>query len=296
MRPRESNRLQLVVRSTDQRRWERGDPRILAIEPAGVINAGGVIDILGENFGAQDRKHIAITPYRYHPLNSQRDWPGVMQIISWSDTTIRARLPANLQSAPHYVFIYWSRDYEDRSNQVTVQVRAAGGAGAGAGAGILPVGQSRRQPAPPAQSANDTRRDPAPPAEAAGRGPRPKAVPFVTNSGMMIERVTFQRQSGSQVLALGGRRFGTVQGSKIVSLNRNGTRHTVQVVSWGDHEVRVRVPANLPAGQYRMLVYYDHSLVTSSNSQKITLGEAGPPVVRRPPPPPARGSRGRASG
>ncbi len=300
MRPHESNRLQLVVRSTDERAWERGNPRILTIEPAGAINAGGVVDILGEYFGDQGRKHIAITPYRYHPLHSQSDSPPVLQIISWSDTTIRARLPANLQSAEHYVFIYWGLDYEDRSNQVTVQVLGGAGAGGGGGAGILPVGQSRRQPAPRPESANDARRDPAPPAESAGnrrneRGPVPMTVPFVTSSGMSIDRVTFQRQAGSRILVLGGRRFGTVQGQKLVSLNRNGTRHTAQVISWGDYEVRVRVPANLADGEYRVLVYYDNSLVTSSNSQPLTLGDVGPPVVRRPPPP-ARSGRGRASG
>ncbi|MHB9081498.1 MAG: hypothetical protein ACYC3X_28845 [Pirellulaceae bacterium] len=229
-RPRESNRLQLIVRTTEPAGWEHGDPRIIAIEPPGAVPAGSVIDILGTDFNARGRRNIAITPYRSHPFNGLSDSAPVLQILSWSDTRIRARLPANLQTAEHFVFMYWGVDYyDDRSNQVSLQVQATGGAGGGAS--FLPAGGNHRQPAPPARAANDVDRDPAPPARAAhhadrdpapparaangaarNSAPLPMMVPFVTQGGMTIEHVTVQGLPGSQRLILQGRRFGTVQG------------------------------------------------------------------------------------
>jgi len=276
MHARESNRLQLVIRTTAEDGWERGRPHILAIEPPGEVRAGSVVDILGEDFGEQGRKKIAITPFRYHPLNEASDRPPLLDVISWSDVRIRARLPADLPRNEYFLFIYWSRDYEDRSNALSLRVIAAGGGGGGS-SGILPFGAGG-----PAGGGGS--RNPAPPAEAAGGGTRPQTVPFVTNSDMTIERVTFLHQADSRIMLLSGRRFGTVQGQKIVSLNRQGTRQTAQVVSWSDREVRVRVPAGLPVGEYRVLVYYDRSLATSSNSQQVRLGAD--------PPPPARGRSG----
>ncbi|MHB8974100.1 MAG: hypothetical protein ACYC3X_26170 [Pirellulaceae bacterium] len=290
-RPRESNRLQLVVRTTETGGWEHGNPRIIAIEPPGGVSAGDVIDILGTDLNARGRRNIAITPHRYHPFNGLSESAPVLQIISWSDTRIRARLPTNLRTEEHYVFMYWGIDYGDRSNQVSIQVWAAGSGGGGAG--ILPIGQNNRQPTPPARAANDADHAPAPPARsasdgAASPGPVPMTIPFVTQSGMTIDRVTVQGLPGVQTLILRGRKFGTVPGTKFVALNLNGV-HRAAVTRWGDYEVQVRVPANLPSGEYRVLVYYDESLATSSNSQQVRLGGAAPPIVRRQPPPPARG-------
>jgi hypothetical protein len=119
-------------------------------------------------------------------------------------------------------------------------------------------------------------------------------IPIVTQSGMTIVSVTVTGLAGSQTLILHGRRFGTVRGEKIVSLNLNGRRYSAEVSRWMDNEVRV--PANLPAGEYRVLVYYDASREVSSNSQPVRLGRVDPPVVRRQPPPPARGVHRRSAG
>jgi hypothetical protein len=43
------------------------------------------------------------------------------------------------------------------------------------------------------------------------------------------------------------------------------------VLSWSDNLIRVRIPNYLDAGNYRVLVYYDDSFRTSSNSVDLDI-------------------------
>jgi hypothetical protein len=45
----------------------------------------------------------------------------------------------------------------------------------------------------------------------------------------------------------------------------------MQVVSWSNEVIRARVPRTLMPGNYRVLVYYDDSFRTSSNSLPVTI-------------------------
>ena len=68
------------------------------------------------------------------------------------------------------------------------------------------------------------------------------------------------------------------QGDNIPSINR-GHANALEVLSWSDTEVRVRIPADLPAGCYKVLIYHDDSYRTSTNSLNFMITDAPRPAV-----------------
>jgi hypothetical protein len=94
---------------------------------------------------------------------------------------------------------------------------------------------------------------------------------------MFIERVTPHAVHTGDVIDIRGDRFDTFQGNKIVAINNGGVT-SVRVLSWSDNLIRVRIPNHFNPGSYRVLVYYDDSYRTSSNSVEVTVSPRPRPL------------------
>lgn len=88
---------------------------------------------------------------------------------------------------------------------------------------------------------------------------------MLATDGMYIRAVTPRSGPPGTVVAISGRNFGATQGTRIPSINLCQA-HAMPVLSWSDTLIRVRVPAGLFNGAYKVLIYYDSSRRTSSNS------------------------------
>lgn len=82
---------------------------------------------------------------------------------------------------------------------------------------------------------------------------------------MAITSLSRERGSAGQIVAIRGRDFGAAPTGKIAAINRCRV-YRAEVVSWAPTEVRVRIPSGLPAGACKVLIYYDATFRTSSNS------------------------------
>ena len=87
---------------------------------------------------------------------------------------------------------------------------------------------------------------------------------------MLIERVSPHAVYAGDIVEIRGERFDSFQGNKILAIN-HGRVNSVRVLSWSDNLIRVRIPNYLNAGSYRVLVYYDDSFRTSSNSVELDI-------------------------
>ena len=87
---------------------------------------------------------------------------------------------------------------------------------------------------------------------------------------MLIKRVSPHAVRTGDTIEIRGERFDSFQGNKIVAIN-HGRVNSVRVLSWSDNLIRVRIPNYLDAGNYRVLVYYDDSFRTSSNSVDLDI-------------------------
>jgi CARDB len=112
-------------------------------------------------------------------------------------------------------------------------------------------------------------RQPAPPAVGVG-GDRGDGVPHYHRGGVTIERINPDVTSPGRAINIYGRNFGSVRGEKIVGINR-GRVNRMEVLDWSDDRIRARVPDRLASGNYRVLIYYDDSFRTSSNSLEVTI-------------------------
>lgn len=110
---------------------------------------------------------------------------------------------------------------------------------------------------------------PPPPAIGIG-GDRGNDVPHYHRSGMMIERINPDVTSPGRVITINGRNFGSHQGERVLGINR-GRVNRMEVLDWSDDRIRARVPDRLASGSYRLLIYYDDSFRTSSNSLEVTV-------------------------
>jgi hypothetical protein len=88
--------------------------------------------------------------------------------------------------------------------------------------------------------------------------------------GMLIERVVPNVSFPGGVIAINGRNFGRVQGTKIPAINR-GHVDQLQVTRWTDTQISARVPLDLVGGTYRVLIYCDDTYRTGSNSLEVTI-------------------------
>jgi hypothetical protein len=110
---------------------------------------------------------------------------------------------------------------------------------------------------------------PAPPAVGIG-GDRGNGVPHYHRGGMTIERVDPDLTSPGRVINIYGRNFGSFQGERIVSIN-HGRVNRMGVLDWSDDRIRARIPDRLAPGNYRLMIYYDDSFRTSSNSLEVIV-------------------------
>ena len=139
------------------------------------------------------------------------------------------------------------------------------------------IGIGRRKPAPPAVGVYRgqppppvIRRQPPPPAVAGRPGIIPDPPHYHTGGGMLIDSVNPQAATVGDIIEIRGERFDSFQGNKIVAINQ-GRVNSVRVLSWSDNLIRVRIPEYLNAGSCRVLVYYDDSFRTSSNSVELDI-------------------------
>jgi hypothetical protein len=91
-----------------------------------------------------------------------------------------------------------------------------------------------------------------------------------TESGMRIDQLGMYAVIPGGELEIVGSHFGAAQGSKIVALSKDGLVGA-EVMSWSDQSIRIRIPEGIPYGKYKVLIYYDDSLSTSSNSKSVLV-------------------------
>ncbi len=82
---------------------------------------------------------------------------------------------------------------------------------------------------------------------------------------MRLERLSPARGASGEIFTIHGRNFGSSTGSKIASINRCRA-YRLEVLSWSPEEIRARIPSGLPSGNFKVLIYYDSTYRTSSNS------------------------------
>jgi hypothetical protein len=111
---------------------------------------------------------------------------------------------------------------------------------------------------------------PPPPARGIRRRVIPDPPHYHTGGGMLIDRVKPFAVHRGDIVEIRGSRFDSFQGNKIVGVNL-GRVNPVPVISWSDDLIRVRIPNHLNAGSYRVLIYYDDSFRTSSNSVELDI-------------------------
>ncbi len=236
-----SNRKEIILRDHD---WSE-HMYLDAVEPESV-RAGGEVDLIGRNLERQnDDWYVRLTR-----VTDGREL--AVHVSQWHNGMVRAPIPNEAPPGEYRVMI-GRRDRPFLSTQrraltiVAVQPTRASG-----GAGNRRRGEAERISGRTGAESN---------AEASSVG------------GMYISSLSRSIAAPGETLAIEGERFGPRQGSRIVAIN-HGRLNRMDVVSWSDQRIVVRVPAELAAGDYRVLVYYDASLRTSSNSLAVTLRDA----------------------
>lgn len=87
---------------------------------------------------------------------------------------------------------------------------------------------------------------------------------------MLIERAWPEVAYPGQTILIHGSHFGPNPGSKITAINL-GRVNQMRVIEWSDRLIRALIPSDLAPGNYRLLIYYDGSFRTSSNSLELTI-------------------------
>jgi hypothetical protein len=89
---------------------------------------------------------------------------------------------------------------------------------------------------------------------------------------MLIRQIKPDATHPGTVIDILGIHFGDRQAGRIVGINL-GRVNRARVLRWSDNRIRVRVPDGFVPGEYRVLIYYDNSFRTSSNSLPLTILE-----------------------
>lgn len=103
----------LVDSNTVSLRVLQKSPKILSITPSKITPQGTTVEITGENFGA--------TQATYGGKLFDIEYQGTHQILSWSDTRIRAIY--NLELGSSYANIRWGGSYYPPSSYLQVRVK-----------------------------------------------------------------------------------------------------------------------------------------------------------------------------
>lgn len=97
---------------------------------------------------------------------------------------------------------------------------------------------------------------------------------------MNLNNIAPTRGAVGELFTIVGSDFGAVRGRQIASINR-GRVNPLTVVSWSNTRIRVRIPAGLAAGNYKVLVYYDNTYRTSTGSVDFWVTAAPVPYTIR---------------
>jgi hypothetical protein len=98
-----------------------------------------------------------------------------------------------------------------------------------------------------------------------------KALPNGDQAGaMLIEHVRPNIAFPGATIEITGRNFGHEQGNRIAAINHNRVDRLI-VDRWSDRRIVARVPLDLIPNVYRVLIYYDATYQTSSNSLEVTV-------------------------
>lgn len=225
----------LSVQAQDRLHIDRVNP--------GVASPGETIEIIGDFGGRQGNKRVMI----FRVINHRPD-RYIMQ-VDWSAHRILARLPASLAPDSYLVFVQYADSPLWASDKKAVTIRGSRGELSGDGPRYRVDGDTERA----AISQNSSGRT------------------ATTNAGgMLIEKVTPNVTRPGAIADILGIHFGARRASKIVAINL-GRVNRMRVLHWSDTRITARIPAGLAPGEYRVLIYYDGSLRTSSNSLPVTI-------------------------
>ncbi len=89
--------------------------------------------------------------------------------------------------------------------------------------------------------------------------------------GMLIESAAVGTSTRRGTVDIRGVHFRSQQGTKVVAINHQRVNR-MRVLRWSDRRVIAEIPPDLEPGAYRVLIYYDDSLRTSSNSVEVRIG------------------------
>lgn len=93
---------------------------------------------------------------------------------------------------------------------------------------------------------------------------------------MRLDDVAPDAVSPGQTLIIRGDHFGMRQDARVVGLSR-GKLHRLQVLEWSEQRIRARIPLGIDPGDYRVLVYADSTLASSSNTLTLTITKSQGP-------------------
>jgi len=216
--------------------------RIDQVNPT-IASPGETIEITGDFGALQGNKVVMI----FRVINRQP--VRYIMRVDWSAHRIRARLPNDLAPDQYLVFVYYAGRPFWASNKRAVTIR--GGRGERSGDG-------------PRYGADRNTERAAVPQNRGGPAPTPNA------GGMLIEHIKPDSTHPGDTIDILGVHFGSRPAGKIVAINL-GRVNRAKVLHWSDNRIKARVPNGLAPGEYRVLIYYDNSFRTSSNSLPLSI-------------------------
>ena len=244
---------------TDTRGTDRISTSGMLIEkvvPA-VAAPGSTIQIYGREFGLiPGPKVVAINGH--NKVN-------VMRIVSWSDSLVRAEIPRELRDGGYVVLIYYDDSYRTSSGSKRIKLAAETEGSTFPSKSTpndkYPSGSLRQRSIDKGALSGDE-------TEARDNGDR------ISKGGMLIEKLVPAVAGPGSTIEIHGRDFGQIPGNKVVAINAHNRLNVMKIRSWSNSLVRAQIPRDLKGGGYVVLIYYDDSYRTSSNSKTIKVPAA----------------------
>jgi predicted acylesterase/phospholipase RssA len=248
----------------------RGEMFIEDVVPS-IAAPGSTIQIRGRDFGAmRASKILAIR---------SRDRIQVLKTLSWSDSLIRAQIPRSLEQGKYALLVYYDDSYRRSSNSKTIGLKAAVENKSASSDKYDRASTGERQsidqePRPFDQAkvrGSVTDRQIGKSGSGSGDARQMKKTESLSSGGMFIEDVVPVIAIPGSTIEIHGRDFGGTRGNKVVAINSRNSMRVMKPLSWSDRVIHAQIPRDLDEGKYLVLVYYDESYRTSSNSKAIAL-------------------------
>lgn len=93
-----------------------------------------------------------------------------------------------------------------------------------------------------------------------------------------LTSVSPYRRAPGEIFLISGENFGNRQGSQVVGISRCRASIIYDVLFWMPEEIEVRLPSDLPSGNYKVFIY-DDSDHTGSNSLDLWITAASVPLA-----------------